>query len=336
MRIAIYGAGSLGTILGAYLARGGVEADLITRNKEHIAALRTNGAKVVGKVAFTVPVRALLPNQMEGVYDLIFLLTKQLENHSVAQFLKQYLASDGMLCTMQNGLPEPELMGILGKKRVSGCAIGWGATRLGPGVSELTSEKDSLTFSLGMIEDPDQAALERIAKILRTMGPVVLEKNFVGARWSKLLINTAFSGMATVVGGTYGDVVDNKKARALVQKVMKECMDAAQALGVTIEPVQGKDIVRLFNYTAPVKKWISFHLIPLAMKKHRKLKPSMLQDIEMGKSCEVDSLNGVLSEQAKAAGVPTPINDKVIDIIHRIEQGELRPEIGNLKLFSGL
>jgi len=66
MRIAIYGAGSLGTILGAYLAKGGVEADLITRNKEHIAALRANGAKVVGKVEFTVPVKALLPNQMEG------------------------------------------------------------------------------------------------------------------------------------------------------------------------------------------------------------------------------------------------------------------------------
>ncbi len=336
MRIAIYGAGSLGTILGAYLARGGVEADLITRNEEHIAALQTNGAKVVGKAEFTVPVKALLPSEMEGKYDIIFLLTKQLENKSVAQFLKQYLASDGMLCTMQNGLPEPSLIEILGKKRVSGCAIGWGATRQGPGVSELTSEKDSLTFSLGMIEDPDQKSLEKIAEILRNMGTVEIEKNFVGARWAKLLINTAFSGMATVVGGTYGDVVDNKKARSLVQKVMKECMDAAHALGVTIEEVQGKDIVKLFNYSSSIKKWISFHLIPLAMKKHMTLKPSMLQDIEKGKPCEVDSINGVLSEQAKKTEVPTPINDKIIDIIHRIEKGELRPEMGNLNLFAAL
>ena len=336
MRIAIYGAGSLGTILGAYLAKGGVEADLITRNKEHIAALRANGAKVVGKVEFTVPVKALLPNQMEGGYDLIFLLTKQGENHSVAQFLKQYLASDGMLCTMQNGLPEPALIEILGKKRVSGCAIGWGATIQGPGISELTSEKDSLTFSLGMMGDPDQESLERIATILRTMGTVGIEKNFVGARWSKLLINTAFSGMATVIGGTFGDVVDTKEARALVQKIMKECMDSAQALGVTFEPVQGKDIVKLFNYSGVIKKWISFHLIPLAMKKHRKLKPSMLQDIEKDKKCEVEAINGVLSEQAKKAGVPTPTNDKVIEIIHLIEKGELHPERSNLKLFAGL
>jgi len=336
MRIAIYGAGSLGTILGAYLAKGGVEADLITRNKEHIAALQANGAKVVGKVEFTVPVKALLPTQMEEVYDLIFLLTKQQENQSVAQFLKQYLAPDGMLCTMQNGLPEPALMEILGKGRVSGCTIGWGATRQDPGVSELTSEKDSLTFSLGMIDDPDQESLERIATILRNMGTVEIEKNFVGARWSKLLINTAFSGMATVVGGTFGDVVDNKRARALVQKVMKECMDTTKALAVTIEPVQGKNIVKLFNYSNPIKKCISFHLIPLSIKKHRALKPSMLQDIEQGKPCEVDSINGVLSEQARKVNFPTPTNDRIIAIIHRIEKGELRPEMGNLDLFDEL
>ncbi|MBI9095853.1 MAG: 2-dehydropantoate 2-reductase [Sphaerochaeta sp.] len=336
MRIAIYGAGSLGTILGAYLARGGIEADLITRNEEHIAALQANGAKVVGKVTFTVPVKALLPPQMEGTYDLIFLLTKQQENPSVAQFLKHYLAPDGMLCTMQNGLPEPQLIEILGKGRVSGCTIGWGATRQDPGVSELTSEPDSLTFSLGMIEDLDQESLQRIAQILSTMGTVEIEENFLGARWSKLLINTAFSGMATVVGGTFGDVVDNKGARTLVQRVMKECMDVAQALNVTIEPVQGKDIVKLFNYSSPIKKWLSFHLIPLAMKKHRTLRPSMLQDIEKGKHCEVEAINGVLSEQAKRVGIPTPVNDRIIATITGIEKGELRPEIGNLNLFSKL
>ncbi len=336
MRIAIYGAGSLGTILGAYLARGNVQADLITRNEKHIAALQANGAKVVGKVTFTVPVKALLPTQMEGRYDLIFLLTKQLENKSVAQFLKQYLSPDGMLCTMQNGLPEPRLIEILGKERVSGCTIGWGATKQGPGISELTSEPDRLTFSLGMIEDPEQKTLESIAQILENMGTVEIEKNFLGARWSKLLINTAFSGMATVVGGTFGDVVKNKKARTLAQRIMKECMDTAQALDLTIEPVQGKDIVKLFNYSGPLKKWISFHLIPLAMKKHRSLKPSMLQDIEKDVPCEVEAINGVLSEQAKKAGVPTPINDRVIAIIGRIEKGELRPEIGNLNLFTEL
>ncbi|MDT4761111.1 ketopantoate reductase family protein [Sphaerochaeta sp. PS] len=333
MRIAIYGAGSLGTILGAYLAKQGVDVDLITRNKAHVAALQANGAKVVGKVAFSVPVKALLPSEMQGTYDLIFLLTKQTENHSVALFLKDYLDPKGMLCTMQNGLPEPGLAEVLGKGRVAGCTIGWGSTLQGAGVAELTSEPDSLTFDLGMVEGYNQQALETIAEILRNMGIVTIDRNFLGARWSKLLINTAFSGMGTVVGGTYGDITANKEARALVQRIMKECIDTAKASGVTIEPVQGKDIVKLFDYSGPVKKWFAFHLIPIAMKKHRAIRPSMLQDIEKDKPCEVGAINGVLSQQARKVNVPTPINDRVIDIIARIEAKELRPEMANLKLF---
>ena len=313
MRIAIYGAGSLGTILGAYLARGNVQVDLITRNEEHIAALQTNGAKVVGKSCVYRPGQstATLSRWKAGMTSSSYLpnnwKTNQSPNSSSNTLpLKECSALCKMACLNQR------LIEILGKERVSGCTIGWGATKQGPGISELTSEPDRLTFNLGMIEDPAQDALESIAQILENMGTVEIEKNFLGARWSKLLINTAFSGMATVVGGTFGDVVKNKKARTLAQRIMKECMDAAQALDLTIEPVQGKDIVKLFNYSGPLKKWISFHLIPFAMKKHRSLKPSMLQDIEKDIPCEVEAINGVLSEQAKKAGVPTPINDKVI------------------------
>jgi len=80
MRSAIYGAGSLGTVLGAYLTRNGVEIDLINRNKAHVEALRQNGAHITGTVDLSVPVHALLPEEMTGKYDIIFLMTKQLNN----------------------------------------------------------------------------------------------------------------------------------------------------------------------------------------------------------------------------------------------------------------
>ena len=70
------------------------------------------------------------------------------------------------------------------------------------------------------------------------------------------------------------------------------------------------------------------------MKKHASLKPSMLQDIEKGKPCEVDAINGALAEEARKVGVPTPTNDLVIEVIHRIESGELKPQWDNLGLFS--
>ena len=64
MRIAIYGAGSLGTVLGAYLTKNGVPVDLVNHNKAHVEALKTNGARITGTVDMTVPVSALLPEEM--------------------------------------------------------------------------------------------------------------------------------------------------------------------------------------------------------------------------------------------------------------------------------
>ena len=96
MKCAIYGAGSLGTILGAYLTKGGIDVDLINRNKSHIDALRKNGATVTGTVNINIPVNALLPEEMKEQYDYIFLLTKQSENRKVVEFIKPYLKSGGI------------------------------------------------------------------------------------------------------------------------------------------------------------------------------------------------------------------------------------------------
>ena len=105
MRVAIYGAGSLGTILGAYISKGGVAIELINRNKAHIEALKNNGAHVVGTVEFTQSVTAYTPDMMSGVYDIIFLMTKQQYNAEVVEMLKGYLSPDGVIVTFQNGLP---------------------------------------------------------------------------------------------------------------------------------------------------------------------------------------------------------------------------------------
>ena len=118
MRIAIYGAGSLGTILGAYISKAGVNIDLINRNKAHIEALQAKGAQVTGTVQFTQPVKAYTPDQMNGKYDILFLMTKQQHNAEVVTMLKDYLADDGVLVTFQNGLPEVQIAEILGEERV--------------------------------------------------------------------------------------------------------------------------------------------------------------------------------------------------------------------------
>ena len=334
MRVAIYGAGSLGTILGAYISKAGEKIELINRNKAHVEALQSQGAKVVGTVEFTQPVVAYTPAEMSGEYDIIFLMTKQQHNAEVVEMLKGFLAADGVLVTFQNGLPEMQIADILGAERVLGCTVAWGATMQGPGVCELTSSPDALSFSLGAITTERHKYFDAVKALLEKMGTVDVEKNFIGTRWSKLLINASFSGMSAVLGCTFGEAAAPKPSRRIVQALIKECIDVCAAGGIRIEPVQGKDIVKLLDYKGAVKKAISFFIIPIAIRKHAKLKASMLQDIEKGKLTEVDAINGAVSAYGRKVGCPTPMNDRVVDIIHRIEKGELTPSADNLKLFE--
>ena len=307
MKTAIYGAGSLGTVLGAYLAKAGVDVDLITRNREHVDALNKDGAKIIGTVNMTVPVHALTPDEMTEKYELIILLTKQLDNVNVLKKLQKNMTDDCIVCTLQNGLPELSVSEVVGEDRTMGCTVAWGATLHGKGVSELTSEPDSMSFGLGRMN---------------------------GQKDDKLM---QVSGMSAVIGGTFGDAAENKTSRVCCQNLIKECIDVAAAAGIKIEPVQGKDIVKLLDYKGNgIKKKISFALIPICIKKHRLLKASMLQDLEKGKKCEVDAINGVVCAYGRKYGVPTPYNDKVCEIIHGIEDGKYTYTFDNVKLFANL
>ena len=334
MRVAIYGAGSLGTILGAFISKAGVPIELINRNKAHVEALKTKGAQVVGTMNFCQPVVAYTPSEMSGTYDIVFLMTKQQHNPEVVTMLKDFLAPDGVLVTFQNGLPEMQIAEILGEERVLGCTVAWGATLQSPGVCELTSEPDALSYSLGAISAKRSKHFNQVKELLELMGKVDVEENFIGTRWSKLLINAAFSGMSAVLGCTFGEAAGPKESRRIVQALIKECIDVCKKGGIRIEPVQGKDIVKLLDYSHPLKRAFSFFIIPIAIRKHAKLKASMLQDLEKGKLTEVDAINGAVSDYGRRVGFPTPMNDMVVEIIHRIEKGELKPDFSNLKYFG--
>ena len=336
MRCAIYGAGSLGTVLGAYMSKAGQPVELVNRNKAHVQALREKGAHIKGTVDLTVPVNAIFPDEMSGKYDVIFLMTKQLFNEEVVTFLKPMLSEQGVIVTLQNGIPEPDIANIVGQDHTMGCVVEWGATFSAPGESTLTSSPDSLSFHMGKMDGiTDEQAL-LVKQLLETMCPVYVEDNLIGARWSKLLINATFSGLGTVIGGLFGDVSEDKAARKVAVRCMKECIDVGHAASAVFAPVQGKDITKLFYYNGSLKRAFAEFLLPIAMKKHRGIEPSMLQDLKHGKPCEIDAINGVVCKWGKKCGVPTPINDRIVEVVKKEQAGELSLSKDNIYLFDDL
>ncbi|MBE6687205.1 MAG: ketopantoate reductase family protein [Ruminococcaceae bacterium] len=335
-RYCIYGAGSLGTVLGAFITKNGGSIDLINRNLSHVAALQRKGARIKGSVEFCVPVEAYTPDDMAGKYDIILLMTKQLYNYEVVSFLSDYLCDDGVIVTLQNGLPEPGIAQIVGTNRTVGCVVEWGATLSCPGECILTSDPDSLSFHMGKMEGISDERFKEVKELLELMCPVHEESNLIGARWSKLLINATFSGLGTVMGGVFGDVCEDKIARKIAVRCMKECIDVGRAAGAKFAPVQGKNITALFYYRNGLKRAFAEMLVPVAMRKHYDIEPSMLQDLKNGKPCEIDAINGIVCEWGKKCGVPTPVNDKIVEVVKMEQKGELKLERANIALFKEL
>jgi 2-dehydropantoate 2-reductase len=77
-------------------------------------------------------------------------------------------------------------------------------------------------------------------------------------------------------------------------------------------------------------------ILPVAMKKHAAIEPSMLQDLKKGKPCEVDAINGVVCGWGRKTGVPTPVNDRIVLLIHEIEEGKRKPSPNLLQTFSDM
>ena len=323
----------MGTVLGAYISADGKQIDLITRNVKHVEAIKEHGARVLGNANFTVRVNALTPDEMSGCYDIIFLLTKQRENAKILPTLRDYLADDGVICTLQNGLPEPSVIEVVGAKRCLGCAVSWGANSLDAGTAELTSKKEKMTFALGSMHGHNKW-IEPVKEYLECAGKVTVEENFFSARWAKLAINSAFSALSAVSGLKFGVVARKNPSRKLALALLNEAFAVADECGVEIGTIQGHDIVQVYRHNGGLKKLYANALIPFAMHNHKKLMSGMYFDLKEGKKCDIEYINGVIQRHGKKFGVKTPVNDALINMVHEIERGEREISPDNLKQIS--
>ena len=321
MRTALLGAGSLGIIIGALIAKEGHQIDLVDSYGENVDALNAAGATVTGFLEMNVPVKALLAEQMEGYYDLVLLLTKQTANATALTELLPRLHKDSVVCTLQNGIPEESVASIVGKERTIGGAVMFGATWVKPGVSQLTSPFENvkaLAFEIGEIDGTMRPRLAQIKGILQAVGETKVMDNLMGIRWNKVLQNSCFSGMSAALNCTFGDVLANPKAMDCLAHIADEVIKVCHAQGYRMVEAFGEDFESLelrSNNDIP-EKMALFHRV---WDPHVKLKASMLQDLEKGKKTEIEYINGLVSEKGRRVGVPTPFNDKVVELVKEAE-----------------
>ena len=343
LKIAVYGAGAMGTVLGALLTECGREVTLITRNPEHVQGLKTQGATVRLTATggeWKIPVSACTPTDMADKYDVIFLMTKQRENKKIVEFLLPYLTPSGIICTTQNGFPERSVAEIVGAEKTYGAVMSWGATFVGGGEVELTSNPQAMTVAVGGYQNSNEMT-DILVELLKPIGEKLGNPEFVkrtdnlaGMRWSKLSTNAAFSGLSVVTGLTFGEICKKWKTRKLALGLLRETFAVANASGVHLEPMQGHDMQKMLGGKGFFKTAIGLFLLPIAMRKHKNLVSGMLKDVEKGRKCEIDYIDGVVSAIGDEYGVATPLADKVVELTHGIENGLYEISYENVDFFA--
>lgn len=338
MKVAIVGVGSLGTVMGALMSHKGYPVQLVDTNIDHVEALNRDGATITGSYSLNVPVQACTPDQMSGTYDLIILMNKQTSNSVVLPNLLAHLHDSSIVCTLQNGIPEEDVAAVVGAHRTIGGAVGFGATWQGPGVSELTTDVDIMrrfAFEIGELDGVLRPRLESVQTYLECIGKTDLLPNLMGIRWSKLLMNATFSGMSAALGCTFGQVLADRKAMVCIAFIANECIRVSKAHGVVMEQMQGEDMT-LLGFDTPEQIPGKMPLYQKIWAPHANLKASMLQDLEKGRDCEILQINGVVCRKGKDVGIPTPFNDKVVQLVSQAQERRGVNDFSYLKHFLPL
>lgn len=333
-RIAIMGSGSMGTLLGARLADCGLDIHMVDISRPLVDAINQQGLTVRGTIELKAQASASTPDEMEGLFDLVIVLLKQTGNAAAIPYIREHLAPEGVVLTLQNGIPELTLAEAFGTEHTMGCAVTWAATLLEPGVTLATTGLESWHNSLGRIDGVISDSVLSVRDVLNHMAPTRVTDNLLGIRWSKLLINCAFSGMSAALGCTFGDVVDNPEALRCAQYIARECILVSEALGVHMEPLaEGEDFPRTMRFKDETDRHSTDWIFHKLFKASALGKASMLMDIERGAPTEIDYLNGYVCQKAEVVGIDVPYCQTVMRIVKAVEEGKSVSNVYNLALF---
>ena len=144
-----------------------------------------------------------------------------------------------------------------------------------------------------------------------------MTRNLRGQIWSKLLVNSTFTGLSAVSGLRYGGVAEHPDGREAAYAIWAEGVAVGDAEGLTLEPVYDVDPRALADRDDAA--------LAQMMAIAGNTKPSMLQDLEQGRATEVDVVNGGVAQRGREHAIATPFNDRVVELVHAMERGERSP-----------
>jgi 2-dehydropantoate 2-reductase len=314
MKICVYGAGAIGGHVAARLAKGGATVAVIARG-EHLRAIQGDGLRVRAPDGEMRPAVQATDDPAElGPQDAVVVTVKAPALPAVAAGIGKLLGPDTPVAFVMNGIPwfyfhradgsnegmrlpklDPgdALWSAIGPERAIAGVIHSGCTVVAPGVVKVESGISRL--ALGEMDGSASSRVERLAEAFRAGGLATeVNRRIRDAIWQKLLLNLSTGPLAILTAAGPGRFLAEEACRETMRRLIAEGAAIAAALGCRVQPDAEGQIRggRQSSHT-----------------------PSILQDLELGRPMEIDSIYGVPLDLARLHGVPTPLLDALVAMV---------------------
>jgi len=295
-RVLVAGAGSIGSLLAAHLARV-AEVSVLTRREEHAEALREHGLRVSGRSDFTVSVEASTEPEAFADADLVVLACKSTDLEPLVVQLEGRLAG-AMMMTVQNGLGAEDVVAAHGMWPLLSAVTFMSGTRHSD--THVEYVLDTATW-IGPYRGTTYEDARSVAELIQSAGlKADAFADLRPAQWSKLVFNATVNGVAALTELPH-DVHFAETERLsdlghLVRDLVDEGRAVASAAGVDLHD----------------DPW---EMNVLATQRGYRHYPSMLEDVEAHRPTELESINGALVREARRHGVPAPLQTAVYRLV---------------------
>ena len=318
--ILIWGAGAIGGTIGAYLVRAGEDVLFVDNAADHVDAMQSTGLTIEGPIEqFSLPVRAVMPEQVEGRFSRIFLCVKAHHTEAAAQALRPHLADGGYVASFQNGLNEFVIGGAVGLERVIGAFINFGADYMAPGRILYGGRGACVLGELDGRQTERLAALHRL--LLKFEPGAIMTDDILGYLWGKLGYGALLFATA-VTDDSIADVLAAEEHRPVLVATAREAMAVAAAKGLRPRGFNGFDPLAFGPdgesgaVDASMDEMVAFN------RRSAKSHSGIWRDLAVRRrKTEVDAQLGPIVADGRSAGVATPVTQRLIAMIHEIEDG---------------
>jgi 2-dehydropantoate 2-reductase len=240
--------------------------------------------------------------------------------------------------SLQNGINEPTIAGVIGADRTLGCiASTIGVALLAPGRVERTFQPggDAYTvFRVGELDGRITPRVEQVVQLLKCVDSAAATPDLQGERWAKLAANAMHNGLAAVTGLGHKDIYSRPESRWLAIRLGAEAVRVGRAAGLHLLPVRGipaddleaagfGDADALHRVERIIEGWM-----PRLTDRGR---PSTAQDVAKARRTEIEFINGTVCARAEDVRVDVPCQRAITALVRRVERGELAPSPDNIR-----